>query len=183
MSRLGKTPIALPKGVEVKGLKDGAVQIKGPKGTLNLTLPVGITFKIEDQMMIVERDEVLSLANAMYGLYRSLLKNCVIGVTEGFEKRLTLIGVGYRAAVAGSKLDLQLGFSHPTNMEIPKNIQVTVDKGTLIIIKGMDKHEVGQFAAKVRSLKPPEPYKGKGIRYENEYVRKKEGKAAKAAAK
>ena len=107
----------------------------------------------------------------------------MIGVTEGFEKRLSLIGVGYRAAVAGNKLDLQVGFSHPTSFEIPKTIQVAVDKGTLIIIKGMDKHEVGQFAAIVRALKPPEPYKGKGIRYENEYVRKKEGKAAKAAAK
>ena len=183
MSRLGKTPIALPKGVEIKCSKDGAVQIKGTKGTLNLNLPNGISFKIEDQFVLVERDEKLAPDNAVYGLYRSLLQNCVTGVTVGFEKRLTLIGVGYRAAVTGSKLDLQVGYSHPTAMEIPKNIQVTVDKGTLIIIKGIDKHGVGQFAAMVRSLKPPEPYKGKGIRYEEEYVRKKEGKAAKAAVK
>jgi large subunit ribosomal protein L6 len=183
MSRLGKTPIALPKGVEVKGPKDGSVQVKGPKGTLHLQMPAGIIFKIENQMIVVERDEALDPANALYGLYRSLLKNAVIGVTEGFEKKLTLIGVGYRAAVAGNRLDLQVGYSHPTSFEIPKSLQVVVDKGTAIIIKGMDNHEVGQFAAMVRSLKPPEPYKGKGIRYENEYVRKKEGKAAKAAAK
>jgi large subunit ribosomal protein L6 len=183
MSRLGKTPIALPKGVEVKGSKDGSVHVKGPLGTLQLQLPAGILFNIENQMIHVERDETLAPANALYGLYRSLLRSCVIGVSEGFEKKLSLIGVGYRAAVQGNKLDLQVGFSHPTSFVIPKNIQVVVDKGILIVIKGMSKHEVGQFAAMVRSLKPPEPYKGKGIRYENEYVRKKEGKAAKAAAK
>jgi large subunit ribosomal protein L6 len=183
MSRLGKMPIALPKGVDVKATKEGAVTVKGPKGSLHLQMPSGILLKIEDQNLIVERDEAIAPDNALYGLYRSLLKNCVIGVTEGFEKKLTLIGVGYRAAVAGNKLDLQVGYSHPTPIEIPSTIQVTVDKGTLIIIRGMDKHAVGQFAAIVRSLKPPEPYKGKGIRYENEFVRKKEGKAAKAAAK
>jgi large subunit ribosomal protein L6 len=182
MSRLGKTPIALPKGVEVKGSKDGQLQIKGPKGTLHLQLPHGIHLKNEDQFAIVERDEKSGTDEALHGLYRSLLLNCIIGVTQGFEKRLTLIGVGYRAAVAGNKLDLQVGYSHPTSFEIPKSLQVTVDKGTLIVIQGMNKHEVGQFAASVRALKPPEPYKGKGIRYENEYVRKKEGKAAKAAA-
>ena len=181
MSRLGKTPIALPKGVEVKIAKDGDIHFKGPKGSLNLKLPAGIHCKIEDQFLVVELDEAQS-TNAVHGLYRSLLKNSVIGVMEGFEKKLTLIGVGYRAAVTGSKLDLQLGFSHPTALEIPKTLQIVVDKGTSISIKGMDKHEVGQFAASIRSLKPPEPYKGKGIRYENEYVRKKEGKAAKAAA-
>lgn len=183
MSRLGKTPIALPKGVEVKGSKDGSVQVKGPKGTLHLQLPAGIHFKIENHMILVERDEALAPANALYGLYRSLLMNSVIGVSEGFEKKLSLIGVGYRALVAGNKLELQVGYSHPTSFVIPKSLQVVVDKGTMIIIQGMNKLEVGQFAAMVRSLKPPEPYKGKGIRYENEYVRKKEGKAAKAAAK
>lgn len=182
MSRLGKTPIALPKGVEVKSSKDGLLHIKGPKGTLQLQLPNGIHFKIEDQLILVERDEKVESPNALYGLYRSLLQNCIIGVSDGFEKRLTLIGVGYRAAVSGSKLEMSVGYSHPTSFEIPKAIQVTVDKGTSIVIKGMDKQEVGQFAAIVRALKPPEPYKGKGIRYEDEYVRKKEGKAAKAAA-
>ncbi len=116
---------------------------------------------------------------ALHGLYWAMIKNAVIGVNEQFEKKLSLIGVGYRAAVAGTRLDLQLGFSHPTFLEIPKTITVAVDKGILISIKGADKHEVGQFAAAVRSIKPPEPYKGKGIRYEDEFVRKKEGKAAK----
>ena len=113
------------------------------------------------------------------GLFRSLLSNGVIGVTKGYEIKLSLIGVGYRANVQGAKLDLQLGFSHPTFLEIPKTLTVAVEKGTSISVKGSDKREVGQFAAKVRGMKPPEPYKGKGVRYENEYVRKKEGKAAK----
>ncbi|MBM3183890.1 MAG: 50S ribosomal protein L6 [Chlamydiae bacterium] len=179
MSRLGKTPIAVPKGVEIKATKEGAVQIKGPRGTLTSQLPKGLHLKIEGSVAHLERDEKVLLDNSLYGLHRSLLKNQVIGVTEGFEVRLTLIGVGYRANVQGSKLDLSVGFSHPTFVPIPKTIQVTIDKGTLIVIKGNDKGEVGQFAAAVRAVKPPEPYKGKGIRYENEYVRKKEGKAAK----
>lgn len=182
MSRLGKMPINMPKGVEVKSSKDGSVHIKGPKGALQLQLPAGITCKIDGSLLIVEHDAALCLEKATHGLYRSLMQNCITGVTDGFEKRLSLIGVGYRAAVNGNKLDLQVGFSHPTALEIPKTIQITIDKGVLIVIKGIDKHEVGQFAASVRAVKPPEPYKGKGIRYENEYVRKKEGKAAKAAA-
>ena len=182
MSRLGKTPIALPKGVEVKGSKDGLVHVKGPKGSLQLQLPHGMTLRMEDQMIALERDEEIIPSKATHGLYRSLLKNQIIGVTDGFEKKLTLIGVGYRANVVGQKLDLQLGFSHPTQMDIPKTLQVAVEKGTAIVVKGIDKHEVGQFAAAVRAMKPPEPYKGKGIRYENEFVRKKEGKAAKGKA-
>jgi large subunit ribosomal protein L6 len=183
MSRLGKMPIILPNGVEIKAAKDGSVAVKGPKGLLSLQLPRGIVLKIENGQIYLERDGTAALEDALYGLFRSLLRNCVVGVTEGFERRLSLVGVGYRAAVAGNKLDLQVGYSHPTAIEIPKDIQVTVDKGTLIIVRGMNKHEVGQFAAIVRSLKPPEPYKGKGIRYDDEFVRKKEGKAAKAAAK
>ena len=182
MSRLGKTPIALPKGVEVKVSKDGAVHVKGPKGSLQLQLPAGMTLRVDGEMVMIERDEAIVPSKATHGLYRSLLKNQVIGVTEGFEKKLTLIGVGYRANVVGNKLDLQLGFSHPTQMDIPKTLQIVVDKGTAIVVKGIDKHEVGQFAAAVRAMKPPEPYKGKGIRYENEFVRKKEGKAAKGKA-
>jgi large subunit ribosomal protein L6 len=179
MSRLGKMPVLLPKGVEIKGTKDGMLQVKGPKGTLSLQLPAGLHLKLEGQNATLERDEKIMPEGASHGLFRSLLKNHVIGVTDGYEVRLTMIGVGYRANVQGSKLDLQVGFSHPTFVEIPKGIQVVVDKGTLIMIKGIDKREVGQFAAAVRSVKPPEPYKGKGIRYENEFVRKKEGKAAK----
>lgn len=185
MSRLGKTPIALPKGVEIKASKEGMVSVKGPKGNLQLQLPTGISIKVEgqgnEQMIIVDRDEATALSK-FHGLYRSLLKNAVIGVSEGFEVKLTLIGVGYKANIVGNKLDMQLGYSHPTMIEIPKTLQVVVDKGTAITIKGSDKHEVGQFAAAVRGMKPPEPYKGKGVRYEKEYVRKKEGKAAKGKA-
>lgn len=182
MSRLGKTPISIPKGVEIKANKDGSVQVKGPKGQLSLQLPKGLELKVEGTMASLERDEALVSEKALHGLFRSLLKNTILGVSEGFEVKLTLIGVGYKAAVQGNKLDLQLGYSHPTFLEIPKSLQVAVDKGTAISIKGVDKREVGQFAATVRSMKPPEPYKGKGIRYENEFVRKKEGKAAKGKA-
>jgi len=179
MSRLGKTPIEIPKGVELKSSNEGTVHIKGPKGTLSIQLPEGLSVKIDGNSALIERDEKKMPESSLHGLFRSLVKNHVQGVTEGFEIRLSMIGVGYRANVQGAKLDLSVGFSHPTNIEIPKSIQVAVEKGTLIIIKGNDKREVGQFAAAVRAVKPPEPYKGKGIRYENEYVRKKEGKAAK----
>lgn len=181
MRRPSDVSLPLPKGVEVKNLQDGKVQVKGPKGTLFVQLPDGIAVKIEAENLIIEHDQTKA-KKAFFGLYRSLLKNTIQGVTDGFEKKLTMIGVGYRAAVAGDKLDLQIGRSHPTLIAIPKTIQVLIDKGTNIVIKGMDKHEVGQFAATVRSQKPPEPYKGKGIRYENEFVRKKEGKAAKGKA-
>lgn len=182
MSKLGKTPIAIPKGVEVKAEAGGRLHFKGPKGTLQLQLPTGLQLKVSAQEVLLERDETVQPRGATHGLFRSLVKNHILGVSEGFEIKLTLIGVGYRAAVQGSKLDLSLGFSHPTALEIPKSIQVTVDKGTSVSIKGADKREVGQFAAQVRAMKPPEPYKGKGIRYENEFVRKKEGKAAKGKA-
>jgi len=182
MSRLGKTPIILPKGVEVKALKNGILQIKGPKGTTELNVPEGLSPKVEGSELLLERDETQGPESAVHGLYRSLLKNAVIGVSEGFEVKLVLIGVGYRANVVGTKLDLSLGYSHPTALDIPKSLQIVVDKGTAISIKGIDKREVGQFAASVRAMKPPEPYKGKGIRYENEFVRKKEGKAAKGKA-
>ncbi len=179
MSRLGKTPITIITGVEIKSSKEGVLQIKGPKGTLSLKLPLGLSLKLDGQTAILERNEDIAPESALHGLYRSLLKNCVTGVSEGYEVKLTMVGVGYRANVQGDKLDLQVGFSHPTFIRIPKGVQVTVDKGTVIIVQGIDKAQVGQFAASVRAMKPPEPYKGKGIRYENEYVRKKEGKAAK----
>lgn len=182
MSRLGKTPVSVPKGVEIKVTKEGAVHIKGPKGANEMKLPPGISLKIEGGTVVVERNETLVPSKALHGLYRALLKNALIGAADGFEIRLALVGVGYRANVAGNKLDMQLGFSHPTMIDIPKGVQVTVDKGIAILIKGSDKREVGQFAAAVRAMKPPEPYKGKGVRYENEYVRKKEGKAAKGKA-
>lgn len=178
MSRLGKSPIPLPKGVEIK-VEKGSLSIKGPKGTLTMALPQGISLKIEGERAHVVRDEKVEMPRTTYGLCRATVNNMIVGVSSGFEKKLSLIGVGYRAAVQGDKLDLQLGFSHPTQVAIPKTVKVTVDKSVTVIITGTDKHAVGQFAAAVRAMKPPEPYKGKGIRYEDERVRKKAGKAAK----
>lgn len=178
MSRLGKSPISLPEKVEIK-IEGGQVHAKGPKGNLSIPAHQGISVKVEGNRLLVEKDEKVEMPRTTHGLYRALINNLVIGVSKGFEVRLGLVGVGYRAAVQGQKLDLQLGFSHPTQLNIPKGVNVTVDKSVTIIISGIDKHLVGQFAAQVRGMKPPEPYKGKGIRYENEFVRKKAGKAAK----
>lgn len=178
MSRLGKSPIPLPDKVEVK-ISEGKVHAKGPKGTLSMPAQNGISVKVEGNRLHVVRDEKVAMPKTTHGLFRALINNMVIGVAKGFEVRLGLVGVGYRAAVQGQKLDLQLGFSHPTQIDIPKGVTVTVDKSVTIIISGIDKHQVGQFAAAVRGMKPPEPYKGKGIRYEKEIVRKKAGKAAK----
>lgn len=178
MSRYGKSPITVPKGVELK-LAQGIARVKGPKGELTLPVKEGVSLSFEGDLVTIELDPAKELSKAMHGLYRSLINNMIIGVTKGFEKRLSLVGVGYRAAVQGHHLDLQLGFSHPTKLEIPKDIKVSVDKSVLIVINGCDKQQVGQFAAVVRAKRPPEPYKGKGIRYEDEYVRKKAGKAAK----
>ncbi len=178
MSRLGKTPIELPKNVEVK-IQDGLVHAKGPKGTLSFIAVPGISVRVEDDRLFVDCDETLQPKKTTHGLYRATINNMIVGVSKGFEKKLTLIGVGYRAAVQGHRLDLQIGFSHPTQLPIPKGVQIEVDKSTSILIKGIDKQVVGQFAATIRAARPPEPYKGKGIRYENEYVRKKAGKAAK----
>jgi large subunit ribosomal protein L6 len=178
MSRLGKTPIDLPEKVEVK-IANAQIHVKGPKGNVTQTCIPGIGVKIEDQRVFVTADEAANISNRDYGLHRAIINNLIIGVSKGFEIRLSLIGVGYRAAVQGQMLDLQLGFSHPTKVVIPKGVNVVVEKSVLIIITGIDKHLVGQFAATVRAMKPPEPYKGKGIRYENEFVRKKAGKAAK----
>lgn len=181
MSRLGKSPIELPKNVEAK-IQDGKVLVKGPKGTLEFPGTAGLKLRVEDERLFVEFEQGVEVTDVTHGLYRASINNMVTGVSKGFEKRLALVGVGYRAALQGHLLDLQIGFSHPTKLSIPKNVQVEVDKSTTIIIKGIDKQAVGQFAAMVRSKRPPEPYKGKGIRYENEYVRKKAGKAAKGKA-
>lgn len=177
MSRKGKLPIDLPKGVEVK-VSDLEVSVKGPKGTLTQKVKSGVQVKVEqDQVHVSLKEDAADLGN-FHGLYRTLIYNMVLGTTEGFEKRLEMIGVGYRAAVQGDLLDLQLGFSHPTKLSIPKGLTVKVDKSTVIVISGLDKHLVGQFAANIRSIRPPEPYQGKGIRYAGEYVRKKAGKSA-----
>ncbi|MFY7843107.1 MAG: 50S ribosomal protein L6 [Rhabdochlamydiaceae bacterium] len=179
MSRLGKTPVPLPKNTEVK-IVDGKVHVKGPKGSLDLALVKGVVLTVEADKVVVNIENNDKLPRTTHGFYRATLNNMIIGVSQGFEKKLSLIGVGYRATVQGSRLDLQLGFSHPTSLEIPKTVSVTVDKSVAVVVSGIDKQAVGQFAASIRAMKPPEPYKGKGIRYENEFVRKKAGKAAKA---
>jgi large subunit ribosomal protein L6 len=178
MSRLAKKPMVLPKGVEVT-ISNESVQLKGPKGSLLHTLPVGLHLLQGEDGLMLQLVEGIELDKPILGLHRSLIQNAIIGVSTGFEKRLQLIGVGYRAALKGAKLDLQLGFSHPCEMDIPSQLKVDVDKNVLIVISGVDKKLVGHFAAAVRSMKPPEPYKGKGIRYIDEFVRKKAGKAAK----
>lgn len=178
MARYGKSPIPVPKGVEIK-LHEGKLNVKGAKGSLSVPLPEGIKVTLQGDIAIVEADEKANLSKPTHGLFRSMINNMVVGVSAGYEKRLSLVGVGYRAALSGNNLDLQLGFSHPLKVAIPNTIKVTIDKSVMIIITGIDKQAVGQFAAQVRALRPPEPYKGKGIRYENEFVRKKAGKAAK----
>jgi large subunit ribosomal protein L6 len=177
MSRKGKLPIPLPKGVEVK-VTSTEVSVTGPKGSLLQKLVPGVLVNVENNEVHVTIDSEKSDISHFHGLYRTLIDNMVTGTSQGFERRLEMIGVGYRAAVQGELLDLQLGFSHPTKLPIPKGLTVKVDKNTLILISGFDKHLVGQFAANVRSMRPPEPYQGKGIRYSGEYVRKKAGKSA-----
>jgi len=178
MSRLGKIPIPVPKGIEIK-IVANVLHVKGPKGDLSQEVKDGVFVKIDNDMATVEVDPSKEIPGAFHGLYRSLLNNMITGVSKGFVKKLLLIGVGYRASIQGQKLDLQLGFSHPVQLDIPKTLQIAIDKSTTITITGSDKHTVGQFAAAIRAKKAPEPYKGKGMRYENEYVRKKAGKAAK----
>lgn len=177
MSRIGKQVISLPKGVEVK-IADETIHVKGPKGSLNFKLYKGIDVKIHPDHIEVIADESQKDIGAYHGLFRSLINNMVVGVTKGFEQRLEMIGVGYRAAVQGQLVDLSIGFSHPTKLPIPQGLTVAVEKNTTIVISGADKQAVGQFAAVIRAVRPPEPYQGKGIRYKDEYVRKKAGKAA-----
>ncbi|KPK33411.1 MAG: 50S ribosomal protein L6 [Chlamydiae bacterium SM23_39] len=178
MSKLAKRAIDLPEKVEVLFEKD-KLKIKGAKGELFLNLKRGINVKIEKDKIYIEKDKKITLAKPFLGLSWSLLKNAIQGVSKGFEKRLLLVGVGFRAQIKGKKLDLQVGCSHPTELDIPEGIEVKIEKATEIILNGIDKMKLGLFAAKIRKIKVPEPYKGKGIRYKEEYVRKKAGKAAK----
>lgn len=178
MSRKARLPIVLPKGVEAKF--DGKnLVVKGPKGSLNREIMKGIDLQISASEIIVTLNESLKGATNFLGLYWALIDNMVKGVSVGYEKKLEMIGVGFRAIVQGRLLDLQIGLSHPTKISIPEGIDVAVEKNTNIMIKGIDKALVGQFAADVRGKKPPEPYKGKGIRYSDEQVRRKAGKAGK----
>ncbi len=178
MSRKGKVPIAVPKGVEVHKTNN-ELSVKGPKGSLKLPLVNNITIQVDPELITVLAKDATKDSKRFHGLYRALVQNMITGTTKGFEKRLEMIGVGYRANVQGHLLDLQLGFSHPTKLTIPQGIHVHVEKNTLIIVTGVDKQQVGEFAAQIRSIRPPEPYQGKGVRYLGEYVRRKAGKAAK----
>ncbi len=178
MSRLGKTPIKKPSGVTLK-VEKGIVEVKGPKGVLTQTLLDGISIDDTDNLVSVSLLEKPAVHKKFHGLYRALLNNMIIGVSEGFSKRLVLIGVGFRAELQGTKLKLQLGFSNPIIVDIPEGIKVEISKPTELAITGIDKQRVGQFAATIRKFRPPEPYKGKGVRYPDEYVRRKAGKGAK----
>ncbi len=179
MSRLAKRPIPIPSGVEIS-VEDEVVTVKGPKGQLKHKLTYGISIEKKDNVIILLRDEKIDKKGNFHGLHWAIVRNMVEGCSKGFEKKLELVGVGYRANVQGKKLDLQVGQSHPLQMDIPESLSVAVEKGTKISITGVSKQEVGLFAASVQAKNPPEPYKGKGIRFENQYVRKKAGKAAKA---
>ena len=176
MSRIGKMPIVIPKGVDVK-IEDGnTVTVKGPKGSLTQKFSTDMTIKIEDGNVIIDRPSDLKRHKAFHGLTRSLLNNMVIGVFEGFKKELEINGVGYRAAIQGKTLVLSLGYSHPVEMPFPEGITIELPTQTKIIVHGYDKQAVGEFAAKIRSKRKPEPYLGKGIKYADERIRRKEGK-------
>ncbi len=176
MSRLGKQPIELQSGVEMS-LSGDVVTVKGPKGSLSLTVKDNIKINIDGSTVTLEPVNDAKETLAMWGTYASILRNFIIGVTEGYEKKLEIEGVGYRAEAAGQKLTINVGYSHPVIMEVPEGITCIVEKN-VVTISGIDKHAVGQFAANVRKVKEPEPYKGKGIRYQGEYIIRKQGKKA-----
>jgi len=179
MSRIGRAPIPLPSGVDVS-VVEGHVTVKGPKGTLERDVPQDITVRQDDGTLVVERPDDQRHYRALHGLTRSLVNNMVVGVTQGFQRDLEIVGVGYRATAQGdNRLDMALGFSHPVVVEAPAGITFEVPAPTRIIVRGIDKEAVGQVAANIRKLRKPEPYKGKGIRYAGEVVRRKAGKAAK----
>lgn len=178
MSRIGRMPIAVPAGVTVDIAENNKVTVKGPKGTLERVLPVEMDIKLEDGAVVVTRPSDLKKMKSLHGLTRTLIANMVIGVTAGYEKVLEVNGVGYKAAKAGKKLTLSLGYSHPVEMEDPAGLESTVE-GNKIIIKGINKEQVGQYAAEIRDKRRPEPYKGKGIKYADEVIRRKVGKTGK----
>ncbi len=178
MSRIGKQPIPVPSGVEVH-IDGSSVTVKGPKGELSRTLSDIITVEQEDGMLVVKRPDESRTARSLHGLSRTLVANMVIGVSEGYFKNLEIVGVGYRAAMKGSDIELQLGFSHPVLVVAEPGITFEVPAPTKITVRGIDKQRVGQVAADIRKWRKPEPYKGKGVRYEGEHVRRKLGKAAK----
>ena len=181
MSRIGKLPVTIPSGVTVT-VEGNTVKVKGPRGELAHKVPDGISVERNDTTLNVNRASEETNHKSLHGLTRSLIANMVEGVTKGYEKRLAIVGVGYRAAMKGNDLEIQVGYSHPVVVPAPEGIEFEVPTPTQIVVRGNDKQQVGEVAANIRKIRKPEPYKGKGIRYENEYVRKKAGKAAKGAA-
>jgi large subunit ribosomal protein L6 len=177
MSRIGKQPIELPAGVNV-AISPGRVQVNGPLGELSQNVPARMLVEQDDGNLVVKRPTERGDDRALHGLTRSLIANMVEGVTNGFEKRLEIQGVGYRASLRGTDLELNVGLSHPVVVKPPQGITFEVPETTRVLVKGIDKQQVGEIAAQVRKVRPPEPYKGKGIRYEGEYVRRKIGKRA-----
>ena len=177
MSRVGNKPVELPEKVTLNVADDGSLTIEGPLGKLEWQLPDGIKLDQTDATLVVTRENESRKIKAMHGTARSLVANMVEGVSKGFQRKLEIHGVGFRAAVKGNVLDLSLGFSHPVEHPIPEGVSVKVEDNTKILVEGFDKQKVGQFAADVRSYYPPEPYKGKGVRYADEYVRRKAGKS------
>lgn len=178
MSRIGKMPISIPDGVEVT-LNGNVLTAKGPKGTESVTLPSEIEVKIEGKEVIVSRTSDERKARSLHGLFRTLISNAINGVKTPFEKKLEIVGVGYRAAMQGSAINLSLGYSHPVIIEPPKGISIAVEANTKITVSGTNKQMVGDIAALIRSKRPPEVYKGKGVKYEGEYIARKAGKAGK----
>jgi large subunit ribosomal protein L6 len=176
MSRIGKKPIIIPKDVKFE-FKDGQVTVEGPKGKLNINLHPRITIETKDNQICLKRVAETKLDRSLHGISRALISNMIKGVTDGYTKELEIIGIGYKAQVQGNNLNLQLGFSHPVNIPIPEGIKIETPKQTQIVVRGIDKEKVGRLVSEIRAICPPEPYKGKGIRYFGEYVKKKIGKA------
>ena len=179
MSRIGKMPIAIPAGVTVDVAENNKVTVKGPKGTLERVLAPEMEIKVEDAEVIVSRPNDLKRNKSLHGLTRTLINNMVVGVTDGYEKKLEVNGVGYRAAKQGKKLVLNLGYSHPVEMEDPEGVETVVEGTNIIFVRGIDKEKIGQYAAEIRDKRRPEPYKGKGIKYADEHIRRKVGKTGK----
>ncbi|MFD0850745.1 50S ribosomal protein L6 [Actinomadura adrarensis] len=176
MSRIGRLPITVPSGVDVR-IDGQDVTVKGPKGELSLTIAEPITAVLEDGKVTVSRPDDINVNRALHGLTRTLINNMVVGVTEGFKKTLVIQGVGYRVVAKGQNLEFSLGYSHPIVVEPPEGIKFTVEKPTQLVVEGIDKQKVGEIAANIRKLRKPDPYKGKGVRYEGEQIRRKVGKA------
>jgi large subunit ribosomal protein L6 len=177
MSRIGKMPVPIPTDVKVD-LKEEMLTVKGPKGELKQKINAGVTVNIDEDRLVINVDEKLKNSKAMHGLFRALIANMVTGVSKGYERALEIVGVGYRAEVSGRTAIFHLGYSHPINFPLPEGIDARVDKSK-VVLSGIDKGLLGQTAARIRALRKPEPYKGKGIRYENEMIRRKAGKTAK----